>query len=33
MNDTVTNMVDYGGLDAVAKANPPHYYTNGFLAK
>ena len=33
MTDTVTNMVDYGGLDAVAKSKPTAYYTNSFLPK
>jgi NitT/TauT family transport system substrate-binding protein len=33
MTDTVTNLVDYGGLDAVAKSKPTAYYTNSFLHK
>ncbi len=33
MADTVSNMVDYGGLDAVAKTNPRAYYTNDFVPK
>ena len=33
MTDTVTNMVDYGGLDAVAKSKPTAFYTNSFLPK
>jgi NitT/TauT family transport system substrate-binding protein len=33
MTDTVSLMVEYGGLDAVAKANPKAYYTNDYLPK
>ena len=33
MTDTVTNMVDYGGLDAAAKSDPKMFYTNDLLAK
>jgi NitT/TauT family transport system substrate-binding protein len=33
MTDTVTNMVDYGGLDPAAKNNPKAYYTNSFVSK
>ena len=33
MTDTVTNMVDYGGLDAAAKNDPKAFYTNDLLAK
>jgi NitT/TauT family transport system substrate-binding protein len=33
MTDTVSNMVEYGGLDAAAKSNPKAYYTNSFLSK
>jgi NitT/TauT family transport system substrate-binding protein len=33
MTDTVTNMVDYGGLDAAAKSDPKAFYTNDLLAK
>jgi NitT/TauT family transport system substrate-binding protein len=31
MTDTVTNMVDYGGLDAAAKSDPKAFYTNELL--
>jgi NitT/TauT family transport system substrate-binding protein len=33
MKDTVSNMVEYGGLEPVAKENPKNYYTNEYLAK
>jgi NitT/TauT family transport system substrate-binding protein len=33
MADTVSLMVEYGGLDAVAKGNPKAYYTNDYLPK
>jgi NitT/TauT family transport system substrate-binding protein len=33
MKDTVDVMVDYGGLDAKAKANPKAFYTNDYLPK
>jgi NitT/TauT family transport system substrate-binding protein len=33
MKDTVSNMVEYGGLEPVAKENPKNYYTNDYLAK
>jgi NitT/TauT family transport system substrate-binding protein len=33
MTDTVSNMVDYGGLDATARSNPKAYYTNSFVTK
>jgi NitT/TauT family transport system substrate-binding protein len=33
MADTVSNMVDYGGLDPVAKNDPKAYYTNAYLPK
>jgi NitT/TauT family transport system substrate-binding protein len=33
MADTVSNMVDYGGLDAVAKGEPKAFYTNDLLPK
>jgi len=33
MTDTVTNMVDYGGLDAAAKSDPKAFYTNDLLGK
>jgi NitT/TauT family transport system substrate-binding protein len=33
MADTVSLMVEYGGLDAVAKRNPKAYYTNDYLPK
>jgi NitT/TauT family transport system substrate-binding protein len=31
MADTVAVMVEYGGLDAAAKDNPKHFYTNDYL--
>jgi NitT/TauT family transport system substrate-binding protein len=31
MADTVTMMVEYGGLEAVAKNNPKAFYTNEYL--
>jgi len=31
MADTVSNMVDYGGLDPVAKKEPRAFYTNAYL--
>ena len=33
MTDTVSNMVEYGGLEAVAKKDPKAYYINDFLPK
>jgi NitT/TauT family transport system substrate-binding protein len=33
MTDTVTNMVEYGGLDTAAKDNPKAFYTNDYLPK
>jgi NitT/TauT family transport system substrate-binding protein len=33
MTDTVNMMVEYGGLDAVAKDNAKAYYTNDYLPK
>ena len=33
MTDTVSLMVEYGGLEAVANANPRAYYTNDYLQK
>jgi NitT/TauT family transport system substrate-binding protein len=33
MADTVSLMVEYGGLEATAKANPRAYYTNAYLPK
>jgi NitT/TauT family transport system substrate-binding protein len=33
MTDTVNLMVEYGGLDAKAKANPKAFYTNDYLPK
>jgi NitT/TauT family transport system substrate-binding protein len=33
MTDTVTMMVEYGGLDAAAKSNPKAFYTNDYLPK
>jgi NitT/TauT family transport system substrate-binding protein len=33
MTDTVTAMVDYGGLDPVAKKDPKAFYTNDFVPK
>jgi NitT/TauT family transport system substrate-binding protein len=33
MRDTVSNMVDYGGLDPVAKNDPKNFYTNAYLPK
>ena len=33
MADTISVMVEYGGLEAVAKGNPKAYYTNDYLPK
>jgi NitT/TauT family transport system substrate-binding protein len=33
MKSTVANMVEYGGLDAVANKNPNAFYTNAYLTK
>ena len=33
MNDTVSTLVEYGGLDAKAKENPKAFYTNEYLPK
>jgi NitT/TauT family transport system substrate-binding protein len=33
MKSTVTNMVDYGGLDPAANKDPRAFYTNAYLAK
>jgi NitT/TauT family transport system substrate-binding protein len=33
MTDTVSLMVEYGGLEAVAKDNPKAFYTNDYLPK
>jgi NitT/TauT family transport system substrate-binding protein len=33
MADTVSMMVEYGGLEGVAKENPKAYYTNDYLPK
>jgi NitT/TauT family transport system substrate-binding protein len=33
MTDTVSLMVEYGGLDALAKDNPQAFYTNDLLPK
>jgi NitT/TauT family transport system substrate-binding protein len=33
MTDTVSLMVEYGGLEAVAKDNPQAFYTNDYLPK
>jgi NitT/TauT family transport system substrate-binding protein len=33
MTDTVTLLVEYGGLDAKAKQNPKAFYTNDYLPK
>jgi hypothetical protein len=33
MKSTVANMVEYGGLDAVANKDPQAFYTNAYLTK
>ncbi|MBP2434985.1 ribosomal protein S9 [Bradyrhizobium elkanii] len=33
MTESVNLMVEYGGLDAKAKANPKAFYTNDYLPK
>ena len=33
MTDTVTLLVEYGGLDPKAKDNPKAFYTNDYLPK
>ena len=33
MVNTVSNMVEYGGLDPVANRDPKAYYTNDYLPK